>query len=108
MKKILPTIALSLLILISGITAFVTLTTPGLALLITLTKKVTPGELSIATIKGSLMNGVVLHKVRYNDGNSEVFIAEAAIALRLAALVQKQLVITSLNIVHHKQILCLL
>ncbi len=98
MKKILPTIALSALFFIFGITAFITHTTPGLRLLITLTEKFTPGEVSVGTIKGSLMDGVVLHKVRYNDGTREVFIAEAAITIKLAALVRKQLIVTSLNI----------
>ena len=52
MKKILPAIALSALFLIFGITAFVTHTTPGLRLLITLAEKVTPGDVSVGTIKG--------------------------------------------------------
>ena len=98
MKKILPVIGFSLLFLCSSIIAFVTLTTPGLTLLITLAKSVSPGEVSVATIKGSLIKGVVLDKVRYNDGYYEVSIADASITFRLAALIRKQVVITSLHL----------
>lgn len=98
MKKILPVVAIVLLFFFFSLSAFVTLTTPGLALLITLAKWSVPGELSVATIKGSLINGVVLHEVRYNDDRHEFLIAEASIALRLSAVVQKELVVTSLKL----------
>ena len=98
MKKILVAIAIIFLLLLSGITAFVTLTTPGLNLLITLTKRITPGVLSVASSNGSLINGVVLHGIRYDDGEYEVLITKAAIAIKLPALMRKELVVTSLTL----------